>query len=76
MVETYVYRKNHKFHIDKTKLKPAAQSDEICNAMYAAIYLEFRGADKNINYRHLNYIQRFEKLNEFVEKWLKDRKLF
>lgn len=74
-MKKYIYRQNNKFIIDRELLSSKANKDNICNAIYAAIYSEFSGASKNKAYSHLTYIERFNKLNEFVEKWLKDRGL-
>lgn len=63
------------FTIDKTKLKPVAQKEDIYQALYAAIYLEFSGAHYNQDYANLNYIERLTKLNEFAWKWLEERGL-
>jgi hypothetical protein len=74
-MKKYVYRKNSQFTIDKEQLKPAARRDDICNAIYAAIYTEFSGASKNKVYSHLTPAERLDKMNEFIEQWLKQRGL-
>ena len=68
-----VSRKNHRFIIDKSLIKAPGRVDEVCTALYAEIYLEFRGASNNPRYCDLNYIDRLQALNSFAEKWLKER---
>lgn len=63
------------FIIDKAKLKPAAQKEDVCQALYAAIYQEFSGANYNEDYSSLTPLERMNKLNEFARNWLKERKL-
>lgn len=70
-----VYRKNHKFYIDIDELSPKAKSTQVCNALYAAIYAEFMGADQNPKYSGMTYLDRFNKVNEFANNWLKERGL-
>lgn len=70
-----VNRRNKQFCIDTTQLSSKANNTDVINALYAAIYLEFRGASENPKYKHLTYLERFNKLNEFANKWLKDRGL-
>ena len=74
-MEQLVYRRNKLFVIDKSKLKPEAKSDNVCNALYAAIYSEFVGASTNPKYKGLNLKEMMEKLNEFSWDWLKQRGL-
>ena len=64
---------NGRLVIDDNSLNPAAQNTMVKNALYAAIYSEFLGANKNEKYKKLNTLQRFNKLNEFATQWLKDR---
>lgn len=72
-MEKIIYRRDNKFHIDKSKLKAHAKRDEIYNALYAEIYLEFSGAVNNPVYKDLTPLARIEKLNEFAYNWLKNR---
>lgn len=65
-----IIRRNNLFVIDKTKLKPKARKDDVCNALYAAIYTEFAGASYNEDYKDLSYIERLNKVNEFALNWL------
>lgn len=74
-MEQLIYRKNKMFIIDKSKLKPQARKDDVCTALYAAIYEEFSGASYNQDYMSLDYISRLNKLNEFAWKWLEQRGL-
>jgi hypothetical protein len=74
-METIVYRKNKMFCIDKAKLSQKARKDEIINALYAAIYTEFAGANYNDDYKNLNSLERLTKINEYANKWLSERGL-
>lgn len=74
-MDNIIYRKNKMFMIDKTKLKPAARKDDVCVALYAAIYQEFSGANYNQDYSDLTPLERMNKLNEFARNWLAERKL-
>lgn len=74
-MKQFVKRKNRLFIINENQLKPKAKTTENINALYAAIYLEFRGAINNPKYTGLNDKQRLEKVNLFACNWLKDRGL-
>lgn len=74
-MEKIIYRKNKLFCIDKSKLKPEAQTPEVCSALYAAIYSEFSGAIYNKDYNNLTSLERLNKLNEFATEWLEERGL-
>jgi hypothetical protein len=74
-MENIVYRKNKMFCIDKAKLSQKARKDEIINALYAAIYTEFAGANYNDDYKNLNSLERLTKINEYANKWLSERGL-
>jgi len=74
-MKQYIYRQNCHFIIDKDELKPVARKDTICNALYAAVYTEFSGASNNKNYSKLTNAEKLNKVNEFIEKWLKERGL-
>lgn len=74
-MDNIIYRKNKMFMIDKSKLKPAARKDDVCVALYAAIYQEFSGANYNQDYSNLTPLERMNKLNEFARNWLAERKL-
>ena len=69
------YRQNGMFKIDDKQLKPKLRTPKILNALYAAVYDEFRGAENNPKYSNLNYLERINKLNEFAENWLKEKRL-
>lgn len=68
-----IRRRNSMFVIDKTLLDPKANNPEIINSLYAAIYVEFKGAVKNPNYKNLTPKDRFQKVNDFANDWLKER---
>jgi len=74
-MENIIYRKNKMFCIDKSKLKPAAQKNDVVTALYAAIYIEFSGASLNKDYKDLTSLERFAKLNAFAIDWLNKRGL-
>jgi hypothetical protein len=75
MNNNIIYRKNKLFCIDKSKLKPQAQKDDVCLALYAAIYKEFSGAIYNKDYMYLTPIEKMNKINEYAYKWLDERGL-
>lgn len=70
-----IYRKNKMFIIDKSKLKPKAQKEDVYQALYAAIYQEFSGASYNQDYLNLTPLEKMNKLNDFAWKWLEQRGL-
>jgi hypothetical protein len=72
-MEKVIIRKNKLFIIDKSKLKPEARKEEIFNALYAAVYEEFQGADKNPTYKNLNSLDKLEQLNSYAYNWLKQK---
>lgn len=74
-MEQLIIHKNKMFIIDKSKLKPIAKKEDIYQSLYAAIYLEFSGAEYNQDYNNFNYIERLNKVNEFAWKWLEERGL-
>jgi hypothetical protein len=74
-MEKIIYRQNKLFCIDKSKLKPMAQKNEVIVGLYAAIYSEFVGASKNRQYKDLNGLQKLDKVNEFALNWLSERGL-
>jgi len=74
-MKRYIYRQSCQFKLDKQLLKPEARRDNICNALYAAVYTEFSGASNNKIYSHLTNAEKLNKVNEFVDKWLKERGL-
>ena len=74
-MEKLIFRKNKVFCIDTTKLKPKANKTDIITALYAAIYTEFSGAVYNSDYSSLTNLEKFEKVNQFANKWLSDRGL-
>ncbi len=70
-----IYRQNSQFVIDQSQLKPAAKKQDVINALYGAIYLEFRGANKNSKYENKTNLERFQLINEFAKDWLAKRGL-
>ena len=61
------------FYIDETVLPEAANTTPIKGALYAAIYVEFKGAAFSEKYKTTTPEQRVEKMNEFAWRWLEDR---
>lgn len=72
-MEKVIYRKNKFFIIDKDKIKPHGRRDDVYNALYAAIYVEFQGASDNPNYKDLTNLDKLEQVNTFAYNWLKQR---
>ena len=68
-----ILRKNKLFMINQEVLKPSARKPDLINALYAEIYIEFSGANYNPSYEKLTNLERFNKLNEFANAWLKTR---
>lgn len=71
-----VNRRNNRFVIDKSFIRDGVNKDEICTALYAEIYVEFRGADKHRDYSKLSNLERFDAVNNFAKDWLKKRGLY
>lgn len=65
-----VYRNNKMFVIDKTIIKATKNKDQICNALYADIYTEFRGANENPIYKKKTNAEKLELVNTFAYNWL------
>lgn len=57
-------------------LTTKGKNPPVKNALYADIYSEFLGACENPKYQNLTPLEKFNKVNEFAEKWLKDRGYF
>lgn len=74
-MENLVKRKHGLFIIDQTLLKPKANKTTTINALYGAIYEEFRGAGKNPTYKHLTPKDKIQAVNDFAINWLKERGL-
>lgn len=70
-----IYRRNKLFCIDKTQLPDSSKKEAIYNALYAAVYSEFMGANENKDYKDLNSTQKLVKVNEFAFNWLNERGL-
>lgn len=71
----YFKRKNKMFCIDESQLSSAAKTTYNMNALYGAVYEEFRGAINNPKYKGLTDKQRLDQVNLFALNWLKDRGL-
>lgn len=67
------YRQGSLFKINEKLLPKKANTTQVKNALYAAVYEEFKGASKNLLYRDLNPAQKMQKLNEFAVNWLQTR---
>lgn len=74
-MKTIIYRKNRMFVIDKSQLIAAANREDICNALYAALYTEFKGASKNPRYLDRTPKDMLTEINIFANDWLKSRGL-
>lgn len=70
-----IYRQNKFFKINTALLSEKANKTAVINGLYADIYTEFNGADKNPKYSSLTYLQRMEAVNSFANTWLEDRGL-
>lgn len=70
-----IYRQNNMFIIDREQLKSGARKDDICNALYAALYTEFSGATDNPDYKNKTNLERLQAINKFAFDWLKLRGL-
>ena len=68
-----IYRQGNMFKIDESKLSSAAKNTATKNALYAAVYDEFKGANENPLYKSLSPIEKMNELNQFAENWLKDK---
>lgn len=74
-MQQYFFRKDNQFVINSKLLSERANTPTVINALYAAVYLEFRGAVDNPKYKDLNTLEKMQKLNEFAHNWLKTRGL-
>lgn len=70
-----IFRQNKYFKINTSELSAKANNSAIINGLYADMYVEFRGADKNPKYSHLTYLERMEAIETYAQKWLEDRGL-
>ena len=68
-----IVRKNKMFVIEESELPEEARNSVTINALYEAIWDEFRGAINNENYRNLTVQQRIEQINIYARKWLNRR---
>jgi hypothetical protein len=65
-----VYRQGKMFKLDVDQLPASAKNTATMNALYADIYLEFRGASENKKYKSMNLIDRLDAVNQFALTWL------
>lgn len=63
------------FVIDRSQLSAAANKEGICNALYGALYSEFKGAAKSPTYKGLTPKDMLTQVNMFANDWLKTRGL-
>ena len=68
-----VYRQGSLFKLDQNQLPEKAKNNQVKNALYADIYVEFLEANKNPKYINLSIIEKLEAVNAFALKWLKDK---
>lgn len=71
--KTLIYRKNLKFYINESKIKPQFRKVDVINALYGAIYEEFKGAIHNSKYVNMTPVEKIQQVNIFAEDWLKKR---
>jgi len=69
-------RRNNRFILDKDFLVEGINKDNICTALYAEMYLEFRGANTHREYSKLTNVERLQIINSFAKDWLKKRGLY
>jgi hypothetical protein len=69
-----ILRKNRLFVVNKETIA-SDNKEDICNALYAAIYTEFLGASKNPKYKNVPAIDMLQKINEYANEWLSKRGL-
>ena len=74
-MKNLVKRQNKRFILDKDFIKKVSgvSIDEVCTALYAEMYLEFRGANTHREYSKLTNIERLDAINTFAKDWLKQR---
>jgi hypothetical protein len=70
-----IYRQGKLFKINESLLSKQANKTDIKNALYAAIYDEFKGASENPIYMQLTPLEKMQRLNDYASNWLKDRGL-
>lgn len=74
-MEVIVYRKNNRFIIDKSKINSENRVEEICNALYIAVYKEFQGAQNHPSYKNMTNLEKLQAVNDFASNWLSKRGL-
>lgn len=71
-----ISRRNNRFTIDRSFIKDGINKDNICNALYAELHEEFKGANKHRIYSKLSNLERFDAINNFAKNWLEQRGLY
>lgn len=71
----YVFKRGARIVLNKEALSEEAQTTEIMNALYAAIYIEFSGATKSPKYSEMTLKDKISAVNDFAFNWLKERGL-
>ena len=69
-----IYRQGRMFKINDDLLPPSARNSSVKNALYISLYREFAGANNSDKYKHLTNQQKMQKICDFAENWLKERK--
>lgn len=70
-----IYREGKFFKVNTSLLSEKANRMDVINALYAALYEEFRGASENPVYMNLSLLERLQAVNDYASNWLKDRGL-
>jgi len=74
-MKTIIVRKNKMFVINKSELSVEAKKDSNCNALYADIYTEFKGASQNPTYKGKTPKEMLDEVNKFANDWLQTKGL-
>lgn len=74
-MKQYIQRRNSMFRIDRKQLSSEANKDRTVNALYGAIYIEYKGAATNPKYKDMTNLQKINSMNNFVLNWLSKRGL-
>lgn len=73
MSRTLVYRQNRLFKLDTDQLPARAKVSSVMNALYAALYEEFLGAQFSGKYGNMDLVTRMQAVNDFASQWLIDK---
>jgi hypothetical protein len=68
-----VFRQGSMFKIDLNQLPTKAKNNQVINALYADIYLEFLQANSNPKYARLTVAEKLQAVNTYATNWLKDK---